>query len=68
MLITDTEMLSEYLLDNRFSGTIPDALFQSSSLESIALSANCFTGTLPSSMCEAHNVQVLAMDGLGNNC
>jgi hypothetical protein len=51
--------------DNLFSGSLPEQLFEISSLTTIALSVNCFTGKLPLSMCDAHHVNVLSLDGLG---
>jgi hypothetical protein len=49
---------------NQFSGSLPDALFLISSLDSIALSVNCFQGKLPKSICEAVNCSVMSLDGL----
>jgi hypothetical protein len=56
--------------DNRFSGSLPDDIFELPSLQTIALTLNCFGGTLPASMCAPRNVTVMSLDGLGaaKNC
>ena len=56
-----------FKIDNKFSGKIPNGIFYSPSLVTIALSENCFTGHLPDSMCVATGTKVLALDGLSKS-
>lgn len=51
---------------NRFTGTLPSELFQTSLVTFVA-SSNCFSGTLPASLCNATNLEALLLDGLSTS-
>jgi Leucine-rich repeat (LRR) protein len=53
---------------NRFSGTLPAAVFRLPALQSVVLSQNCFSGSLPSSMCLNENLISIVLDLLTGNC
>jgi hypothetical protein len=53
---------------NKLDGTIPSALFDSSTLLSVAMSSNCMFTPISSDFCRAANLMVLAMDGLNSAC
>jgi Leucine-rich repeat (LRR) protein len=54
--------------NNRFSGSLVDALFALPSLRTIILSQNCFGGTLPTSLCWNNILENIVLDLLTANC
>ena len=67
-VFTDVDFVNQLiaidLTENGFSGSLPDVLFSSQSLEVIALSKNCFVGQLTDSICNAGNLTALSLSGL----
>ena len=57
-------------LFNGFSGSIPDQLFDSTSLTNFIAGQNCFTGTISDAICDATTLTLLDLSGIsaGNRC
>lgn len=48
----------------KISGSLPDALFNYTTLDSLILSSNCISGSIPMSVCDS-NIKTLILDGIG---
>ena len=53
---------------NKFSGSLPSALFNLPNISTVVLISNCFDGSLPADICTSVSLQTLALDGLSSNC
>lgn len=63
-------LVSVVLSDNGFTGSLPDSIFNSTSLRQFIASKNCFSGSLSSSICNAVSMCTLSVSGLtaGRSC
>jgi Leucine-rich repeat (LRR) protein len=50
--------------NNQLTGTLPDDLFQTSSLTVFTANVNCFHGSIPEALCAARAMSSLVLDGL----
>tara|TARA_A100001015_G_scaffold319844_1_gene444126 strand:+ start:2037 stop:4601 length:2565 start_codon:yes stop_codon:yes gene_type:complete len=50
--------------NNRFSGQLPDSLFELPLLATFSATGNCFSGSIPSKICDQTTLENLVLDGL----
>jgi hypothetical protein len=56
------------IVNNLFTGTIPEAFFQSKPLQTFLAGSNCIDGTIPNSICDPQvNLTILDMTSIGGN-
>jgi hypothetical protein len=52
--------------DNQFTGSLPEGLFTSESLQVFVAHSNCFHGSIPAALCRATGLSALVLDGLSS--
>ena len=59
-----TQLMRIDVSNNKFSGQLPENIFQLPALSTFAAVSNCFSGTIPSSICSMTSLENLVLDGL----